>query len=91
MFSGFETVLISAFMSFISCAGTIYAMTRKFVAKGDCAYHHSGVQREDADINKKLERINQKQDMQFRMLRVLILQLELPNDKKVEILNMRPE
>lgn len=91
MFTGVETVMISLFTSFLSCAGTIVAMSKKFVVKGDCFFHHQTAQREDDGIKEKLERINDKQDLQFRMLRIIIIHMDMPNDKKGEILNMRAE
>jgi hypothetical protein len=88
MFSGFETVLISAIMAVLSAGGAILGMTKKFVAKTDCAYHHNSVIQSDTEIKARLAQISDKQDLQFKMLRTMILHMELPADKKSDLLNM---
>lgn len=81
-FSGLETILISVVVGLVAsgvvAAKMFFTLTANFVRRTECEKEHQI----SAEVSTKL-------DLQFRMLRAVILYLDLPPEKKSEILNMR--
>jgi tRNA C32,U32 (ribose-2'-O)-methylase TrmJ len=100
-FSGLETILISLLVAVISCVMLFWRMSKQYVTHDQCRQNHAGTEKDDAQIKELLEKMEQKMDQQyrsvdnknelmFRMLRAVISYLDLPPEKRTEILNMRP-
>lgn len=77
-----ETLLGSAMISIITALSVRLVMSGSFVTKVQCRHNHDQECRTNGSIQRKL-------DIQFRMLRALILHSDLPTEKKEEILNER--
>ncbi|MBU1001924.1 MAG: hypothetical protein KKE73_05330 [Proteobacteria bacterium] len=77
-----ETLLGSAIISIITALSVRLVLGGSFVTKVQCRLNHDQECRTNGSIQRKL-------DIQFRMLRALILHSDLPTEKKEEILNER--
>jgi|GEM_PF-4941147 len=100
-FSGLETLLISLLVAVIACVTLFWRMSSRFVTHDECKRNHDGANSDDEQIRQLLEkmekkmddrdaRMNTKHELLFRMMRAVILYMDLPAEKKTEILNMRP-
>ncbi|WP_461210399.1 hypothetical protein [Desulfocurvus sp. DL9XJH121] len=77
-----ETLLGGALVSFITGVSVRLFMGGAFVTRQQCRLNHEQDCRNNGSVQRKL-------DIQFRMLRALIIHSDLPVEKKEEILNER--
>ncbi len=76
-FSGLESVLLASFCSLV----VGIAVRMRSVSPAACQIHR--------DANEKVvNQLKKSNDIQFRMLRVLVAHSDLPAEIKAEILNM---
>jgi hypothetical protein len=87
--TGLETTLISAGSFAVGVVGTIAAMRRQFVPRSECALRHQGVTDRDRAILDELKKIKCGQNVQFEMIRKIIVRLGLDPKEMDEILNVR--
>lgn len=89
-FTGLELVLISVIIGLITCAGTFFSMGKRFVTKESCALQHQSVGVEGKALTLEIGKLVANSNLQFMMLREIIVYMDLPSDIKTKILNMRP-
>jgi len=77
-----ETLFGGALVSIITGVTVRLLMGGSFVTRQQCSLNHEQECRNNGSVQHKL-------DIQFRMLRALILHSDLPTEKKEEILNER--
>jgi len=77
-----ETLLGGALVSLVTGLAVRLLMGGAFVTRQQCRLNHERERRDSDSVQRKL-------DVQFRMLRALIVHSDLPAEKKEEILNER--
>lgn len=77
-----EALLGGALVSFVAAIAVRLFMGGKYVSRHQCEINREMECRNNGSVQRKL-------DIQFRMLRALILHSDLPMEKKEEILNER--
>lgn len=84
--------MLSAITAFVACITLLLIFSRNFMTCKACNIRHELLEKEGKDANRIAERqiaqLIKKHDIQFRMLREIIVHLDLPADKKAKILNM---
>lgn len=83
MLTGLETFLLCVLSAFIASVTMLLGLTKKFVLKSECVLTHG-------PLMKALNEINVNQRILFRMLRAIVVNMEIPVDEKTKILNMSP-
>lgn len=81
-FTPLEALLGGAMVSILSGVTVRLLTGGSFVTKAQCNRNHEQECRTNGSIQRKL-------DIQFRMLRALIIHSDLPEEKKEQILNER--
>jgi len=100
-FSGLETLLIAILMAVVACVTLFWRVSKNYVTHEKCQRNHLDTEKDDTQIKELLEKMEKKMDQQskrvdgknelmFRMLCAVISYLDLPAEKRQEILNMRP-
>ena len=90
-FTGLETALIAAFSAFTACVGLMIGMSRRFISREECQRQEEAGSVTSRAIKQHLDRMTLNQDMQCRMLRAIVLHMNLPVEIKNEIMNMQPD
>ena len=105
-FTGLETMLISVLIGMLSCVvtflGMFFGIGKRFMTRSECGIRHDQVAREDVQnneirnmareqIQKSVNKLLANSDLHFRMLRGVISYMDLPPDKRTELLNMTPD
>ena len=88
-YSGMETILIALITALVSCVGLFFAMSKVFMTRKECQVHLQNNTSSESQTCKKIDQLMNIQNLQFRMLRTMILYMDLPQDKKEKILNMK--
>lgn len=77
-----EALLGGSMVSFVTAVAVRIFMCRSFVTRQQCRLNHDLECRSNESVQRKL-------DILFRMLRAFIINSDLPNEKKEDILNER--
>jgi uncharacterized membrane protein YozB (DUF420 family) len=88
-YSGLETTLIALITAIVSCVGLFIAMGKVFMTRRECELHNRAIESADTETCKKIQELLNIQSLQFRMLRTIIVYMDIPQDKKEAILNMK--
>jgi hypothetical protein len=83
-----ETMLIAILTAIISCIALFLTMGKVFMTRRECALQHQAVQTADSETAGKIQELIHIQSLQFKMLRSLIVYMDIPKEKKDAILNM---
>jgi len=97
-FTGLETLLISATSVFVGAVGMLLSACNRYVTKKECQLKHEN---EDniykslkndfttfkEELKESQREVKKNQEGQSKMLRAIILYLDIPDEKKQEILN----
>ena len=75
--SALESILFAVVSAFIACILLIHRLSGQFVLKSECGLKHDG-----------LAGLKAQQDLIFRMLRAVIVHLDIPKEEIERILNM---
>lgn len=81
-FTPLELLLGGAMLSLLTALAVRLITGGSFVTRDQCRLNHENECRTNADLNRKM-------DIQFRMLRAIVVYLPLSAAKKEEILNER--
>ncbi len=86
-YSGLETTLIALMTAIVSCIGLFIAMGKVFMTRRECSLQHQTIKSNDGDTAKKIQELIDIQQIQFQMLRSIVLYMDIPRAEKQEILN----
>jgi len=87
-YSGLETMLIALLSAFISCMGLFFAMTKIFMTRRECSLHLQANDSSESQTCRKMDKILKAQDIQFQMLRAIVVNMDIDKPEKQKILNM---
>ena len=87
-YSGLETMLIALLSAFISCAGLFFALTRIFMTRKECNLNLRANNSTESQTCRKIDELINAQSLQFRMLRSIIVNMDIDKQEKEKILNM---
>lgn len=90
-FSGLETLLITLLVAVISCLGTFCSMGRRYMTRKECDLKQDSRLTSDLVLGGKVDKLLRSQNLQFAMLREIVIYLDIPKDVQTKILNMKVE
>lgn len=86
-----ETFLFCLVSAVLSAVGTISLLTKKFMTKEECELKHKTIGTEFSTVSDSIDEMCGKQDLMFKMLRSVIVHLDIPKEDIERILNMTKE
>lgn len=101
MFTPLETTLISILIAIVAGWGTFLGMGKRFMTRAECLLYQEksalaenqaihNRRAEDKQIKKDVDKLLSTTNLQFRMLREIIVYMDIPAENKTKILNMKP-
>jgi len=87
-YSGLETTLIGLLSALISCAALFFGMTRVFMTRRECSLHLQANDSSESQTCRKMDKLIRAQDIQFQMLRAIVVNMDIDKAEKQKILNM---
>lgn len=86
-FTPLETMGIAAFFSLMSAVAVRLLFSRSFVTRVQCSSEREKLCLEREQIRELMTALKEGQRIQFKMLRSVIVHLDIPAEKREEILN----
>lgn len=88
-FSPLETLLIALFFGILSAIVEHFFLGRKFMTREECAAYHSQDDDIRSDVEGKIDELNRKHNVVFRMVRGLVIYSNINETEKERLLNDR--
>jgi hypothetical protein len=82
-----EAFLFALLAAVISCVGLFFTLASRFVTKAECDLAHKQVLSYESDIAGLCKDIK----LIFRMLRAVVVNMDIPREELEKILNMKAD